>query len=470
MTGIELDLRSLSSQGPVHFMGVGGSGMCALAELIVRHGGQVSGCDSKDSQTVRDLERHGVVLSIGHDAEHLGEAVALIVTAAVPVDHPELLRAHERGIPVLKRAQALGAVVNGGHVVAIAGTHGKTTTTAMATEVIAAGGLNPTGFVGGRVEGWDGNLRLGSDELFVVEADEYDRSFHTLTPDVAVVTNLEADHLDVYGDLRGVREGFLTFLAGVRGGGRIVACADDHGASSLLPFVGTAGYSYGTSAGSMLRATDVRITESHTYCTVVEEGVVIGEMALVLGGLHNLRNALAAAAAARACGVEWDAILAALKAFRGVGRRFERLGETHGVIVIDDYAHHPTEIQATLRAARSMFPDRRLVAAFQPHLFSRTRDFASDFGAALSAADVTWVTDIFPARELPIPGITGHTVVEAVEAFGQHQVHYIEALTDLPEALADDLDEGDVLVTIGAGSIESVGARVLELLGARVHA
>jgi UDP-N-acetylmuramate--alanine ligase len=446
MTGVELDLRSLASQGPVHFMGVGGSGMCALAELIVRHGGQVSGCDSKDSQTVRDLERHGVVLSIGHDAEHLGEAVALIVTAAVPVDHPELLRAHERGIPVLKRAQALGAVVN------------------------AAGGLNPTGFVGGRVEGWDGNLRLGSDELFVVEADEYDRSFHTLTPDVAVVTNLEADHLDVYGDLRGVREGFLTFLAGVRGGGRIVACADDHGASSLLPFVGSAGYSYGTSAGSMLRATDVRITESHTYCTVVEEGVVIGEMALVLGGLHNLRNALAAAAAARACGVEWDAILAALKAFRGVGRRFERLGETHGVIVIDDYAHHPTEIQATLRAARSMFPDRRLVAAFQPHLFSRTRDFASDFGAALSAADVTWVTDIFPARELPIPGITGHTVVEAVEAFGQNQVHYVEALADLPEALADDLDEGDVLVTIGAGSIESVGARVLELLGARVHA
>jgi UDP-N-acetylmuramate--alanine ligase len=470
MTGLDLDLRALAASGPVHFMGVGGAGMCALAELVARQGGMVSGCDSKDSQTVRDLEKHGVSLSIGHDSEHLDDASALVVTAAVPSDHPELLRAHELGIPVLKRAQALGALVNRGRVVAIAGTHGKTTTTAMATEVIAAGGQDPTGFVGGRVQGWDGNLRYGSDALFVVEADEYDRSFHTLTPDVAVVTNLEADHLDVYGDLRGVREGFLTFLAGVRGGGRIVACADDHGASSLLPFVGSAGYSYGTSAGSMLRATDVRITETRTYCTVVEEGTVIGTMALSLGGLHNLRNALAAAAAARACGVEWSAILEALQAFQGVGRRFERLGEVGGVIVIDDYAHHPTEIQATLRAARSMFPDRRLVAAFQPHLFSRTRDFARDFGAALSAADVAWVTDIFPAREMPIPGITGRTVVEAVEAYGQHAVQYVPELADLPEALADDLDEGDVLVTIGAGSIESVGARVIELLGARVHA
>ena len=241
MTGVELDLRSLAAEGPVHFMGMGGAGMCALAELLSRHGGSVSGCDTKENRSLNDLARLGVTVSIGHDAEHVEDASALVVTAAVPSDHPELLRAYERGIPVLKRAQALGAIVNRGLVVAIAGTHGKTTTTAMTTQVLAAGGLNPTGFVGGRVHGWDGNLRFGSDALFVVEADEYDRSFHTLTPDVAVVTNLEADHLEIYGDLRGVREGFLTFLAGVRGGGRIIACADDHGASSLLPHVGTAG-------------------------------------------------------------------------------------------------------------------------------------------------------------------------------------------------------------------------------------
>ncbi|MDA0312913.1 MAG: UDP-N-acetylmuramate--L-alanine ligase [Gemmatimonadetes bacterium] len=470
MTGVELDLRSLAAEGPVHFMGMGGAGMCALAELLSRHGGSVSGCDTKENRSLNDLARLGVTVSIGHDAEHVEDASALVVTAAVPSDHPELLRAYERGIPVLKWDQALGAIVNRGLVVAIAGTHGKTTTTAMTTQVLAAGGLNPTGFVGGRVHGWDGNLRFGSDALFVVEADEYDRSFHTLTPDVAVVTNLEADHLEIYGDLRGVREGFLTFLAGVRGGGRIIACADDHGASSLLPHVGTAGLSYGTSAGSMLRAIDVRVTESHTRCTVVEEGSVVGEMTLSLGGLHNLRNALAASAAARALNVDWTAILSGLADFRGVGRRFERLGESKGVIVVDDYAHHPTEIQATLAAARSMFPERRLVVAFQPHLYSRTRDFAADFGAALAAADVAWITDVFPARELPIPGVTGRTVASEVEAVGHSDVRYVEELDALSEALADALDDGDVLITLGAGSIETLGASVLARLEARVHA
>ncbi len=470
MTGLDLDLRALAAQGPVHFMGVGGAGMCAIAELLVRDGGAVSGCDAKNSRALADLDALGAVISVGHEAHHVDEASALIVSSAVPPDHPELLRAHERGIPVLKRAQALGALVNQGHVVAVAGTHGKTTTTALTTEVLAAGGTNPTGFVGGRVEGWGSNLRLGSRDLFVVEADEYDRSFHTLTPDVAIVTSLEADHLDIYGDLNGVREGFLTFLAGVRGGGRIVACADDHGAASLLPYVGSAGYSYGTSAGSMLRATDVHVTETKTSCIVVEEGDAVGEMWLTLGGLHNLRNALAAAAAGRARGIEWPAILAAVEAFRGVGRRFERLGESGGILVVDDYAHHPTEIQATLAAARSMYPTRRLVVAFQPHLFSRTRDFASDFGAALAAADAAWVTDVFPARETPIPGITGRTVSEAVEAVGGGDVHYVESLDELTDALAESLDEGDVLVTLGAGSIESLGRGVLERLEARVHA
>ncbi len=470
MTGMHVDLRALAREHPIHFVGVGGAGMFALAELLLRQGGRVSGCDLKESQALDDLRALGAEIHVGHDEVHVEQVSALVVTSAVPADHREMLRARERGIPVLKRGQALGACVNAGCVVAIAGTHGKTTTTAMATEVLATAGKNPTGLVGGRVPGWSGNLRYGSDDLFVVEADEYDRSFHTLTPDVAVVTNLEADHLDVYGNLEGVRESFLTFLRGMRNGGRIVACADDHGAASLLPGAGVAGYSYGTSAGSMLRGIDVRVTSTTTSCRVVEEGVEVGELILSIGGVHNLRNALAAAAVSRALGAEWAAILEALASFRGVRRRLERLGEASGVIVIDDYAHHPTEIEATLLAAHSMFPGARIVAAFQPHLYSRTRDFADAFGVSLASADLAYVTDVFPAREAPILGITGETVVAALEQAGLSDVRYVAEVGALAEALLDELRPGDVLVTLGAGSIEDVGKPVLDGLEERVHA
>jgi len=470
MTGMHVDLRALAREHPIHFVGVGGAGMFALAELLLRQGGRVSGCDLKESQALDDLRALGAEIHVGHDEVHVEQVSALVVTSAVPADHREMLRARERGIPVLKRGQALGACVNAGCVVAIAGTHGKTTTTAMATEVLATAGKNPTGLVGGRVPGWSGNLRYGSDDLFVVEADEYDRSFHTLTPDVAVVTNLEADHLDVYGNLEGVRESFLTFLRGMRNGGRIVACADDHGAASLLPRAGVAGYSYGTSAGSMLRGIDVRVTSTTTSCRVVEEGVGVGELVLSIGGVHNLRNALAAAAVSRALGAEWPAILEALASFRGVRRRLERLGEASGVIVIDDYAHHPTEIEATLLAVHSMFPGARIVAAFQPHLYSRTRDFADAFGVSLASADLAYVTDVFPAREAPILGITGETVVAALEQAGLSDVRYVAEVGALAEALLDELRPGDVLVTLGAGSIEDVGKPVLDGLEGRVHA
>jgi UDP-N-acetylmuramate--alanine ligase len=320
------------------------------------------------------------------------------------------------------------------------------------------------------VPGWSGNLRFGSDNLFVVEADEYDRSFHTLTPDVAVVTNVEADHLDIYGDLQGVREGFRTFLRGMRNGGLVVACADDLGSAALLSGAGASGYSYGTSAGSMLRAVDVSVTSMSTRCRVVEDGVAVGELTLSIGGVHNLRNALAAAAVSRALDAEWAPILEALASFRGVRRRFERLGEANGVAVIDDYAHHPTEIEATLAAVRSMFPGARVVAAFQPHLYSRTRDFADAFGVSLALADLAYITDVFPAREAPIAGITGETVVRALQRAGQSDVRYVPEVDALAETLLGELRRGDVLVTLGAGSIEDVGQRVLDGLEASVHA
>lgn len=465
-----IDLRALSAERPVHFMGVGGAGMCALAELVLRRGGRVSGCDLKHTEATHDLEALGAEIHVGHDAVHVRGASALIVTSAVPADHPEIVRAREAGIPVVKRAKALGDWVSSGTLVAVAGTHGKSTTTAMATDILARAGQNPTGLVGGRVLGWESNLRFGSDDLFVVEADEYDRSFLTLTPDVAVVTNVEADHLDIYGDYAGVRAAFADFAGRTRGAGRIVACADDHGASSLLAGLDRAGYTYGTSAGSMLRATNVSVGADATTCEVYEEGRRVGSLRLGVPGRHNLLNALGAACAARALDAAWPDILEALEAFGGVGRRFERLGEVDDIIVIDDYAHHPTEIEATLGAARSRFPRARLVAAFQPHLFSRTRDFAAQFGAALALADAVWVTDVFPAREAPIPGVSGALVADAARAEGAADVRYHEDLATLPAAVAETLRSGDVLVTLGAGSIEALGPAVLERLGVGVHA
>ena len=465
------DLRALCAGGIVHFMGIGGAGMYPLAELFLRSGGMVTGCDLKESVALRDLEALGARVFVGHDEAHIADAAALVMTAAVPEDHPEVLAAKRAGIIVMKRSEALGMWVASGRVIGIAGTHGKTTTTAMATEILAAAGMDPTGLVGGRVNDWDGNLRYGTGDVFVVEADEYDRSFLTLSPDVAIITNLEADHLDIYGDLDGVRSAFLEFVAGVRGGGRVVVCADDHGASSLLPAIGPSSYTYGTSAGSMLRATDMRVTEGLSVARLWEDGKGVGELKLKMGGRHNLLNALGAAASARALGAEWDDIKTGLSNFRGVERRFQLVGEVNGVVVIDDYAHHPTELAAALRAARNMYEGRRLVAVFQPHLYSRTRDFAREFGEALAVADKVWLTDIFPAREDPIPGVDGYTLVSAViEAGVGDDLCYVESLDALAAQVAADTREGDVVMTLGAGSIEFTGTELIQLLEVPTYA
>lgn len=470
MSDRALDLRALAGDRPVHFMGVGGAGMCALAELLLRSGKRVSGCDAKDGPALEQLAALGATVAVGHDPAHVDGASALVVTSAVPSDHPEVAAALASGVPVVKRARALGDWVASGTLVAVSGTHGKTTTTAMATEILAEAGLDPTGLVGGRVIGWESNLRFGSADLFVVEADEYDRSFLTLTPDVTVVTNVEADHLDVYGDLAGVRAAFADFLSRMRGDGRTVVCADDQGASSLLAGLGRKGYTYGTSAGSMLRATDVSVGRHVTTCSLHEEGRAVGRLELRVGGRHNLLNALAAACAARELGAEWPAIQDALRDFVGVGRRFETVGEVDGITIVDDYAHHPTEIEATLATARARYPQARLVTVFQPHLYSRTRDFASEFGTALACADVVWVTDVFPAREAPIAGVSGELVVEAARAAGATDVHYHADVSSVADALADRLRTGDLVVALGAGSIESLAPELLGRLEARVHA
>jgi UDP-N-acetylmuramate--alanine ligase len=378
------DLLELARRKPIHFMGIGGAGMAPLAELVLRQGGRVTGCDAKLNPVALSLREHGAEVTSGHDPSHVEGCSALVVTSAVRPDHPEMEAARAAGIPILKRAQALGAIVNHGTVVAIAGTHGKTTTTALTTATLAAAELAPTGLVGGRVPAWGGNLHAGGDSLFVVEADEYDRSFLTLRPTVAVVTTLEADHLDIYGTLEGVEEAFAEFLGAVEPDGLIVACADDSGVGRILPRLSGRPervLTYGTGAGAMLRAENVRSEGVSATFEVRERGTLLGEASIRLPGLHNVRNALAAVGVARHLGVEWDAIVRGLASYQGVARRFEMIGDAAGVLVIDDYAHHPTELAATLRAARAAYPDRRLVAVFQPHLYSRTRDFAQEFGA-----------------------------------------------------------------------------------------
>jgi UDP-N-acetylmuramate--alanine ligase len=446
---------------PVHFVGIAGAGMSALAELFVRRGVVVSGCDANTS-TADDLRRLGIDVRQGHDPAHVDGARALVITSAMKKDHPELVRARERGIPVIRRAEALGEAVSGGTLVGIAGTHGKTTTTVMTTEALAAARLEPTGIVGGRVGSWGGNLKGGSDRLFVVEADEYDRSFLALAPTVAVVTNIEADHLDIYADLDDIRRAFAQFA---RGAETVVLCADDAGAVSLDLPKGVRRIRYGLAANGLeLTARNVRPLGVGQEWDVVFEGRAAGRAAVGVPGAHNVRNALAAIASGLALGATVEQMAPGLASFAGVERRFQRLGERRGVTVVDDYAHHPTEIRATLEAARAAFPGRRLVSAFQPHLYSRTRDFAGEFGAALAGADLVFLTEIYPSREQPIPGVTADLIENAVRSAGG-RIGWRGERNALADALAGAVRDGDVVLTIGAGDITRTGPELLHRLG-----
>ena len=453
-----------SDSRPVHFVGIAGAGMRALAELLARRGVTVTGCDANPGST-DDLAELGIEVITGHDPEHVNGAREVIVTSAMPKDHPELVRARELGIPIVRRAEALGQAVTGGKLVGIAGTHGKTTTTVMTTAALSAAGLRPTGLAGGRVAEWKGNLHYDSDELFVVEADEYDRSFLTLSPTIAVVTNVEADHLDIYRDIDDITSTFSRF---VRNASVVVLCADDMGASSLDLPASAEVIRYGlTSPNARLLASDIRTTGHETTFAVSYDGRPLGEVALRVPGHHNVLNALAAIGAGFALGIRLDAMRDGLLQFGGVERRFQHLYDVAGVTIVDDYAHHPTEIVATLQAARASYPDRRIVAAFQPHLFSRTRDFADAFGEALAKADIVFLAEIYPAREKPIAGITSDLVAAAIERAG-HKVAWQGPRKELASALWAFSRDGDVVITIGAGDITRTGPELKQQLEARV--
>ena len=442
-------------------MGIAGAGMSALA-LIARHlGVAITGCDSDPSGAgAADLAALGIPVWRGHDPSHLDGARAVVVTAAVPREHAELKQARALGLPVVRRADALGDLVAGGSLVAVAGTHGKTTTTVMVTEALTAAGRNPTGLAGGRVAAWGGNARVGGDRLFVVEADEYDKAFLSLRPTVAVVNNVEADHLECYGTLAALEEAFAEFAGRAK---RVIVGADDAGAERVAKQVSAPIWRVGLGATADVRIRGVRLEPGGSRATIELPGGHAVALVLAVPGLHNVRNAAAALTALHALGADVQAGARALADFRGVGRRFERLGEEGGVTVVDDYAHHPTEVAATLSAARQAFPGRRVMAVFQPHLYSRTALHGEALGKALAAADVVVVAPIYGAREQPLAGVTHHLVVRGATRAGAATVGVRER-AGLTEYVARAVRRGDVVFTLGAGDVTRVGPELLEIL------
>jgi UDP-N-acetylmuramate--alanine ligase len=452
---------------PVHFVGIAGAGMSALAELLARRGVAIQGTDANPAGAP-DLAKYGVLVS-PHDDRLVAGARALVYSSAIPANHPEMQAARAAGIPLVRRAEALADAVSGGTLVGVAGTHGKTTTTVMTTEALASASRNPTGVVGGRVGLWGGNLRLGGD-TYVVEADEYDRSFLALHPEVAIVLNVEADHLDIYRDLDDIMRAFEMYLSPAR---TVVRCADDTGAMALrvastrevidysatLP--GTAPLPH--AVGARLVADALVLDAAGSRFTVRFDGVALGDVQLAVPGMHNVRNALAAIGAGLALGATVADMAPGLAAFRGVERRFQRLGRERGVEVVDDYAHHPTEVQATIAAARHAFPGRRLVLAFQPHLYSRTRDLQAEFAAALAAADVLLLCDIYGARETPEPEVTSALIGDRIT---NGVLHWRGPRSDAAAILHGMVQEGDVVLTMGAGDITRTGPELLDRLRA----
>ncbi len=455
-----MEILDSADRRPVHFMGIGGAGMSALAVLARRRGVAVTGCDT-DPSGAADVAALGAEVAQGHDPRHVEGARAVVVTAAVPADHPELARARALGVPVVPRKEALAALIAGGETVAIAGTHGKTTTTVMTTEALVAAGLAPTGIAGGRVRSWGGNALPGADRLFVVEADEYDQAFLALHPTIAVVNNVEADHLECYGSMAALEDAFAVFAGRAR---VALVGADDAGARRIAARLGATARLFGLSDDAAVQVSDVAQEPGATRArvTLPQAGRDVA-LRLQVPGLHNLRNAAGALGVVDELGGDVDAAVAALGEFGGVGRRFERLGDAGGVSVVDDYAHHPSELVATLAAARQAFPERRLVAVFQPHLYSRTAQHAGAMGAALAAADLAIVTEIYAAREQPVAGVSGRAVAESARASGAPTI-FVAEREGLGRRVFEELRGGDVVLTLGAGDVTRVGPELLRLL------
>jgi UDP-N-acetylmuramate--alanine ligase len=455
--------------GVVHFVGIGGAGMSGIARILLARGVPVSGSDRRDTPTLLALRALGARVAVGHDAANLGDADTVVVSTAIRPDNAELAAARERGLRVLPRAVALAAVMAGRRSVAVAGTHGKTSTTSMLTVAVQACGVDPSFAIGGNLNESGSNAHAGEGDVFVAEADESDRSFLLLAPYAAIVTNVEADHLDNYGDLAAVEAAFDHFVRTVDPSGFVVVCADDEGSARLRNVPAARGEdmarlrSYGSSADADLRLTGLEVGSGATSYTAVLDGTELGRVRLRVPGEHMALNSAAALLAGLELGLPAAGLIEGLERFGGVHRRFELMGVVEGVRVYDDYAHHPTEVTAQLKAARAVAGDGRLVVAFQPHLYSRTQEFAVGFGQALGLADEVVVMDVYGAREDPVPGVTGAMVADAVP-LPAGRVLFEPSWSAAAPALAARARPGDLVMTMGAGDVSMVGPEVLAAL------
>lgn len=463
----------------IHFTGIGGAGMSGIAELLAAQGYQVSGSDQGEGDTTRRLRSLGVTVHIGHAAQHVGEAQVLVKSSAIKADNPELMAAHAAGIPVLLRAEMLAELMRPRLGIAVAGTHGKTTTTSLLTTVLLQAGLDPSYAIGGQLLSAGANAALGAGLHMVVEADESDASFLHLLPQLAIVTNIDADHMDTYGhDMARLRQAFVDFLHRMPFWGAAVLCGDDAGVRSIVPMVSRPVVLYGLGDGNAVRAVDVTAEAGggmrFTALRRDRQGHDLAPLPVLLrlNGQHNVLNALSVVAMAMELGIADEALLQALSSFGGVGRRFQSHGElpvasaagsAGTALLIDDYGHHPVEMQAVLKAARGAYPGRRLLLVFQPHRYTRTRDCFDEFADVLAQADGVLLTEIYAASESPLPGISGERLAQAVTARGT-AAGFVGDWQGLPQAIAHQARAGDVVIVMGAGSIAAVPARTVALM------
>ena len=449
----------------IHFVGIGGSGMSGIAEVLINLGYTVSGSDLKRSATTDRLASLGAHIFEGHQAQNVADVHVVVTSTAVKPDNPEVADARRRGIPVIPRAEMLAELMRLKYGVAVAGSHGKTTTTSMVAMILDKGGLDPTVVVGGRVGVLGSGARLGRGEFMVAEADESDRSFLKLTPTVAIVTNIDREHLDTYKDLADVQEAFLGFLNKVPFYGAGVVCLDDGPVQDILQRVERRVVTYGLSRQAQVSATEVELGASGSRYVARQGGEVLGPVELAVPGAHNVLNSLAALAVGLELGVAFPAVQAGLAAFTGVDRRFQIRGEAGGVLVVDDYGHHPTEIRATLDTLRTRAAGRRTVVLFQPHRYTRTQHLWDEFCRAFHAADVVLLADIYPAGEEPVEGITAEALAEAIGRRGHRQITYVGDLKSAGQRLLAEVQEGDVVLTLGAGSVWVAGEELLKQRG-----
>ncbi|MHB1245430.1 MAG: UDP-N-acetylmuramate--L-alanine ligase [Sulfuriferula sp.] len=457
----------------LHFVGIGGAGMSGIAEVLVNLGFVVTGSDVAENAATRRLVKLGAKVTYGHDAKHIGGANAVVVSTAVKDDNPEVMAARENHIPVVPRAIMLAELMRLRQGIGVAGTHGKTTTTSLIASILAEAGMDPTFVIGGRLEAAGANARLGKGEFIVVEADESDASFLHLTPVLAVVTNIDADHMETYGhDFSRLKQAFVDFVQHIPFYGMAVLCSDDANVREIMPSISKPVTTYGLNDGADIRAVDIIHSGGQMRFGVINGGGRrVMEVTLNLPGLHNVLNALAAIAVGLEVGAAEGAIVKALAEFSGVGRRFQRYGEIEiagggSFTLVDDYGHHPVEMAATLAAARAAFPGRRLVLAFQPHRYTRTRDVFEDFVKVLSGVDVLLLAEVYAAGEAPIVAADGRALARALRVAGKTEPVFVEHINEMPRTVLDTAQDGDVVLVMGAGSIGQIPAQIVEAANA----